>query len=135
MADLTIRVPNDHVDAVRAALLHAYGAVADAVHHEVARHVVGGDAAGALQGLRRELVDLEDALEQLGWTVGDATGPVELRAHPEVLSDALHGALRDAIEAFAGACEAYWRGPGDSARPALERLVARYELFEAVQRD
>ena len=134
MADLTIRVPSEHVDAVRDSLLRLYSGVAEALHRAAAGHAAGHDGAEAVRGHRMELADLEDALEQLGWSY-DATGPRDVAAHPEVLSDALHGAVIDAAERFASACTDLWRARDDgaAARAALQRLEAAFALFERVQ--
>jgi hypothetical protein len=126
MADLTIRVPADSVAAVRASLQHVRAGIADAI----ATARVTGEPLGG------HLVELRDADDALGQLVpapeGDA---VELTAHPELLSDVLHGALADAVEAFEHACAADWRGltPEPSPGEALQRLLALFTLFEDVQ--
>jgi hypothetical protein len=136
MADLTIRVPSEHLESVRDGLLHHYAGIADALHHAAGDHVDSHDHEETLRGHRRELADLEDALDQVGWRYEDvATGGVEITAHPEVLSDVLHHAVLDALDAFGEACSGYWRGrigPAQ-ARAALATLVDRFRLFGAVQ--
>jgi hypothetical protein len=128
MAELTIRIPRAHVAAVRTSLLHVRAGLADAI----ATADVGGEGMGGL------LVELRDAEHALGQLVGDAGAgeePVALAAHPELLSDALHGALADAIEAFERACAADWRGTAGEPAPgeALQRLLGLFTLFEDVQ--
>jgi hypothetical protein len=125
MAELTIRIPAAQVAAVRASLMHVREGIADAI--------AAAGAGGA--GVCGHLVELRDAEEALAQFAGGAEQPVALTAHPELLSDVLHGALADAIEAFERACAADWRGipaepaPGD----ALQRLLALFTLFEDAQ--
>jgi hypothetical protein len=135
MAHLTIRVPSQHADRVRDSLLHAYGALAEALHQD-STGLPDPAAAEAMHGHRVELLDLDEALEQIGWTPADAPPElVELAAHPEVLSDAVHGALAGAVEALAMACERYWRGlaDGDAAAAALEDVATLFALLREVQ--
>jgi hypothetical protein len=132
MADLTIRVPSDHVDAVRDGLLHIYSGVAEALHRAAGDHAATRAATEALRGYQVELRDLEDALEQVGWEYLPADAPVELTAHPELLSDVLHAALEEAGERFEGARERYWRGQAqvtevESALAAMRTLLSLLE--------
>jgi hypothetical protein len=136
MPDLTIHVPPAHAGAVRDGLLHRYAGVAEALHRAAGDHAGSHDHLDSLDGHRLELGDLEAALDQLGWEYAEPAEAVVLTAHPEVLSDATHAALDDAIEVLTAAAHAYWRGtlePGD-ARAALDLVVARFALFDRVQR-
>lgn len=128
MADLAMRIPSDQVIAVRASLLHLRAGIAEAIG---AANDLGREACGHLVELR----DAEEALVQLDpdrLAVGE---PVTLSAHPELLSDVLHGALADATEAFDRACDADWRGDAADPPPAeaLRRVIALFRLFEEVQ--
>lgn len=136
MAELTIRIPREHVGAVRDALLHHYASVSEAVHHVAGDLASTHDGLEMLVGHQRELVDLEDALNQLGWSYGEPDDAISLTAHPEVLSDATHAALDDAIEALEAAMGAYWHGDLSPAEAgtAIGVLLARFELFDKVQR-
>ena len=136
MADLTIRVPSEHLEAVRDGLLHHYAGIADALHHAAGNHVESHEHEETLRGHRRELADLEDVLDQVGWRYDDAgASAVDVIAHPELLSDVLHHAVLDAVDAFATACSGYWRGgvAPPEARAALATLAERFRLFDAVQ--
>lgn len=126
MADLTIRIPSAHVGAVRVSLLHVRAGIADAI---ATTRTAGAPFGGHLVELR----DAEEALGQL--EPQPAADPVALTAHPELLSDVLHGALADATQAFERACEADWRGAAADPAPgeALQRLLALFTLFEDVQ--
>jgi hypothetical protein len=135
MAHLTIPIPPEHVDAVRTSVLHAYTVTAEALHEAVNRRLETGEAVEAVAGLRVELSDLDDVLDQLGLAPGSAGAPLELTAHPEVLSDAVHGALDDGIERLRAACGRLWRGTGTAAdaRAALGAVQERLGLLVAVQ--
>jgi hypothetical protein len=135
MALLTIPIPPEHVDAVRTSVLHAYTVTAEALHEAVNRRLESGDAIDAVAGLRVELSDLDDVLDQLGLAPGAPGEALELTAHPEVLSDAVHGALDDGIERLRTACSRLWRGTGATAdaRAALAAVDERLSLLVAVQ--
>jgi hypothetical protein len=126
MADLTIRIPSAHAGAVRASLEHVRAGLAEALS-------VASAGELEMRGILVELRDAEAALAQLA--PGREEAAVSLSAHPELLSDVLHGALADAIEAFEAACEADWRGasPEPPAGVVLQRLLALFTLFEDVQ--
>ena len=126
MADLTIRIPSAHLAAVRSSLQHVRAGLADAI-------TMARAAGEPLDGYLVELRDADAALAQLA--EGECRESVALTAHPELLSDVLHGALADATEAFDHACEADWRGesPDPSPGEALQRLLALFTLFEDVQ--
>jgi hypothetical protein len=125
MADLTIRIPGAHVAAVRASLRHVHAGIADAV----------ATARAAGEPLDGHVVELRDADAALAQLAGARDADVDLTAHPELLSDVLHGALADATETFEHACEADWRGesPDPSPGAALQRLLGLFTLFEDVQ--
>jgi hypothetical protein len=137
MADLTIRVPSDHVDAVRDGLLHIYSGVAEALHRAAGDHAATRAAPEALRGYPVVLRDLADALDQIGWDYLPAHGSVELTAHPELVSDVLHAALEDAGERFDGVRERYWRGQAraDEADAALGAMRTLLDLLEAALGD
>jgi hypothetical protein len=117
MANLTIRVPGEHVDDVRDSLLDAYSAVAEALHLAAVRHLHDRAHADELLGHRTELLDIDDALLQIGVDHGPALELVEITAHPEVLADALVGAAQAVLERL---------------QPAVERLGRRGEGRDAV---
>jgi hypothetical protein len=93
MADLTIRVPPEHGELLAAEFLRRYATLAHKLHAAAARQASSGDALDDLLGTRVELLDLDDALDQLGWGAAPPGGALELTAHPEVLADALTGVL------------------------------------------
>jgi hypothetical protein len=137
MADLTIRVPSDHVDAVRDGLLHIYSGVAEALHRAAGEHAATRAANEALRGYQVELRDLEDALEQVGWDYLPTTEPMELTAHPELLSDVLHAALEEAGERFDTVRQRYWRGQvgAGEAELSLAAMATLLSLLEQVLGD
>jgi hypothetical protein len=122
MADLTIRVPGEHVDDVRDSLLHAYAAVAEALHHSALAHVESRAAPEDVFGHRTELLDLDDALDQVGIEYPPLSEPLEVTAHPEVLGDAVAGALTTVVERLDAAVQRYWHGETDHGE--CERQLA-----------
>jgi hypothetical protein len=122
MADLTIRVPGEHVDDVRDSLLHAYAAVAEALHHSALVHVETRAAPEDVLGHRTELLDLDDTLDQLGFEYPPLSEPLEVTGHPEVLGDAITGALTTVVERLDAAVQRYWSGEGE--RADCERQIA-----------
>jgi hypothetical protein len=131
MADLTIRVPSDHVDAVRDGLLHIYSGVAEALHRAAGEHAATRAAPDSVRGYQVELRDLEDAIDQVGWEYLPS-GAVELTTHPELLSDVLHAALEEAGERFDEVRERYWRGqaPVADVETALAAMRTLLGLLE-----
>ncbi len=129
MADLTIRIPPQHIDAVRDGLLHRLSAVADALHHAAGELAVRTHGEDDVRAHRVELADLEAALEQIGWDYESTDDAVELTAHPEVLSDALRQATTDALDAL-GRLVATTAGTDADAAAARELLTAAHERLE-----
>lgn len=89
MAHLTVRVPEQHADALRAALLGAHDRCTDQLAAAVARYRAGRRDIDAVEGALVEVRDLHDALEQLGWEPGAGTGDALLHVAPEALDEAI----------------------------------------------
>lgn len=132
MADMTIQIPSDRVDAVRRALLHTYAGIADALHYAAAAMASGSVPEDCTHGPRIELADAGDALEQMGWALVPASEPLELTAHPELLSDVFGQAVLDALDRFEEAMRDLSKGNEEPtiARRALEDLCVTFRLFE-----
>jgi hypothetical protein len=137
MADQTIRIPADQIEAARRSLMHVYSGIAEALHRAAAEMAVGTDEVDATHGHRIELADAADALDQLGWTSGPGEGPAELSAHPELLSDVLVQMVHEALESLEIAIDTSARGVGEMAlaRTSLTNLLVRFKLYERVQGD
>jgi hypothetical protein len=91
MALQTISIPAEHVGALRRVLLRAHADRAAALRAALDAYEESHQGLDDIHGALVELVDLDEAIGQLGWTSVEA-GPVELTAHPEVLADALQTA-------------------------------------------
>jgi hypothetical protein len=95
MAHVTISVPEEHVDDLRRHLLRAHARCAAALRRALDAYLRSHERFDAVEGAVVELADLDEALHQVGWSAGREPRAVVLRAHPEVLVDALR-ALVDA---------------------------------------
>jgi hypothetical protein len=135
MADMSVEVPGALVAPLRETVVLLYQATAEALHHALRAHGEGG-SLGEVDRHRARLADLEAMLEQLGWAPGPARGDLELNAPPEVLHDAVYGALIDAGERLAAACSSSWSGRPETEDVhalatqviALDRLLRRIEM-------
>jgi hypothetical protein len=119
MAQVGLEVPGALVPCVRETVLLQYRAAVEALHLAL------GEPGGAVEQARRErdrLARLDALLGQLGWPGERAPAAIVLSGPAELLRDALHGALIDAGERLAVACEGSWRG---EATPDGIRSIAR----------
>ncbi|HWM12515.1 MAG TPA: hypothetical protein VNO82_24350 [Solirubrobacteraceae bacterium] len=98
MAYLTIGVPERVVDELRRALVRAHGERAAGVRRALDAYLATHERLDDVEGALVELADLHEAIVQVGWEapVRDPQ-PAELRAHPEVLADAVTAAARARI--------------------------------------
>lgn len=95
MADLTISVSSNLVDDLRRALLLAHADRATAVRRALDAYLVSHERLDEVEGGLVELVDLHDALVQVGWEApGGGARPLLLSAHPEVVADGLAAAAQ-----------------------------------------
>jgi hypothetical protein len=136
MAVASVEVPAGLAAAVRESAVLLYQATVEALHFALRSPVGDGEARDEVRRHRARLAGLDALLTQLGWwteVAPDAmAGELELTAPREVLQDALHGALIDAGERLAVACDESWRDDAGSeeVRAAavevigLDRLLA-----------
>jgi hypothetical protein len=134
MAQVSVEVPAVLVGPVRETVLLLYQATAEALHFALRAHSEGRAELEEVLQHRERLGQLDELLGQLGWSDEPArSDPVEATAPYDVMHDALYGALIDAGERLATACERSWRGEaggeevGDAAGEviALDRLLRR----------
>lgn len=94
------------------------------------------DDSADVRGLTVELSHLEDALEQVGWDYEAADEPVELTAHPELITDVMAAAVTDAVETFEEVLDRCRRGQAHpvalqagwcSVSGCLDLFVAAYD--------
>jgi hypothetical protein len=136
MAVASVEVPAGLAAAVRESVVLLYQATVEALHFALRSPDGDGEAHDEVRRHRARLAGLDALLTQLGWwtePAPDATaGELVLTAPREVLQDALHGALIDAGERLAVACDESWRDDAGSeeVRAAavevigLDRLLA-----------
>jgi hypothetical protein len=85
------------------------------------------------------LAQLDALLDRLGWPPESAPEPVadcvELTAPREILHDALYGALIDAGERLAEACNRCWRGEvePESVRREAGEVIALDRLLQLIR--
>jgi hypothetical protein len=117
MAQVSVEVPAALVGAVRESVLLLYVATAEALHLGLRAHAEERASLAGVRLHRARLAALGGLLDALGWDEAEPAGTVALSGPADVLHDALYGALIDAGERLAIACERSWRG-----ELALERV-------------
>jgi hypothetical protein len=121
MAKVAVEVPAALVQPLRETVLLLYQAALEGLQLELR----ADDPSGAASE-RGRLRQLDDLLDQPGRPGSARPAARTLSAPPELLADALHGALIDAGERLAVACAASWRG---EAGPEVVRALA-HEVIE-----
>jgi hypothetical protein len=136
MAQVAVEVPAALVHPLRETALLLYRAAVEALHLALGAHDEPQAAPEEVVRQRERLRQLDAVLDQLGWpnAVG-AEGRV-LAGPAELLADVLHGALIDAGERLAVACEAGWRGEAseDSVRSAAREVIELDRLLRELER-
>ena len=135
MAEVAVQVPAQVVPTIRATAVLLYRATAEALQLSLGAYGERGEALAEARRHGARLRQLDGLLEQIGWPGDPVRGVVELTGARSVVHDALHGALIDAGERLAVACQAGWRGEGSEASVreaaaeviALDRLVRELE--------
>jgi len=104
MAQVTLQVPAAVVGPLRETVARLYEATAEALRFSLRKR---GDEGGfdEVHGYRARLGQLEALLDELGWPSEGQPRAVELRAPADLLRDAVYGALLDAGERLASACD------------------------------
>jgi hypothetical protein len=140
MAEASVEIPAELVARIRASVVLLYQAAVEGLLFALRAHA---ERDGPIEDLRRQrerLARLDALLVQVGWWAEpglDAGGAaVELIAPPEILHDALYGALIDAGERLALACGESWRADGglECVRAAAVEVIAIDRLLGQVRR-
>jgi hypothetical protein len=142
MERTSVVVPTELAARVRDSVVLLYEAAAESLHVALRAH---GERDGPFDDVRRQrerLACLDALLGQLGWWDGRAPegagGEVELNAPPEVLHDAVYGALIDAGEHLAvayGEGRGAERGLEEVRAAAAKELIALDRLLAEVRED
>ncbi len=132
MADLTVSVPGNLVDDLRRALLRAHADSGAAVRRALDAYLASRERLDDVEGGLVELVDLHDALVQVGWeSPAGRARPLALSAHPEVLADGLAAAARARVARLLMVSEseaAVVLGLAGGRRMTLADLQAEFDL-------
>jgi hypothetical protein len=136
MALASVEVPAALVAPLRETVVLLYEATAEALHLAVRE----GGPLDDVHRHRGRLRQLEALLERLGWSAEAAASEaladrVELSGPREVLRDAIYGALIDAGERLADACNGCWQGAvePDGVRRAAAEVIALDRLLARVR--
>ena len=130
MAQVGLEVPGALVPCVRETVVLQYRAAVEALHLAFAE-----PEPGEARRERERLARLDALLDQLGWPGGPVPAAVELSGPAELVRDALHGALIDAGERLAVACEGSWRGEAsaDSIRSVAREVIELDRLLRQLE--
>jgi hypothetical protein len=130
---IAVRVEPPEVEGMVKTLLAVYAAKAEALAGVAGAHLEGRERLEAIHDAQRDLAETGEALDTLGWALGERVEPGELAGPPSLVREVLYAALLDAAEAAGEACAAYEAATLDldGLREAVARLVARLELFGA----
>jgi hypothetical protein len=114
MSAITIRVPAQHIEAIRQSLAMRRGDV---------------EQSGSSQEL---LVEIDRLIEQIGGS--GASGPGELTGSRAVLWSAIYDAVCVEAERLAQDCNEYWTGAVDAVhtRDRITVLGDRFELLTSL---
>jgi hypothetical protein len=135
MALASVEVPAALVAPVRETVVLLFEATVEALHLALAR----GEPVDEVHRQRVRLAQLGALLDRLGWPPESAPEPVadyvELTAPREILHDAIYGALIDAGERLADACNRCWRGEvePESVRREAGEVIALDRLLQLIR--
>jgi hypothetical protein len=129
--DTSVAIETRLVACIAEALLTIYAVQADALHHATNGHLSRGTAFDELDHARRALWATEAALDGVGWTSGHCAEPAELTGPPELVHDALVGAVIAAADRLADTCRDYTAARAEltAVRDAYEHLTELHTLF------
>jgi hypothetical protein len=122
MAKVAVEVPAALVRPLLETVLLLYRAALEALQSALAAE---GESLEEVVRQRERVREIDALLDQLGWPGPPGDEPRRLTGPAGPIDDALHGALIDAGERLAVACEASWRGEAseDSVRSAAREVI------------
>lgn len=124
MANVALDVPAGLVAPLRESAMLLYQASAESLHHTLETEAGSESLPGEVHEHRERLTGLDAVLAQLGWP-GGAEAPKGLRVSgpPDLLQDIAYGALIDAGERLAAACQVGGASVASERIEALAREV------------
>jgi hypothetical protein len=122
MAQVAVEVPAALVPPLRETVVLLYRAALEALQGALGAH---DESVEEVVRQRERVRQIDALLDQLGWPAPLGDEPRLLTGPAGPIDDALHGALIDAGERLAVACEASWRGEAseDSVRAAAREVI------------
>ena len=132
---MALEVPSALVPCVRETVLLQYQAAAEALQLAFRARGEAGPSRAEVLRARERLGQLGGLLDQLGWPGEPVPPALEVAASVHLLRDALHGALIDAGERLAVACEGSWRGDAspDGVRASAGEVIALDGLLRSLE--
>jgi hypothetical protein len=136
-----VRVPAAQSAVVLEMLINTYAVKADALAAAAGAYDdTPRDPLVEIQDARRELAEVEDALDALGWPPGPLAPALDLTGPPGLVREVLYGALLAAAETVGERCREYEAARVDRAGLAaavddvavLHRLFAAFEATDAI---
>jgi hypothetical protein len=126
MAEVSLEVPGELVGPLRESVLLLYASSAEALHLALREHRAGRVGQEEVRRHRARLARLDALLDQLGGSACEPGRDVEVSASRELVHDAVYGALIEAGERLAAACDAGWRGerPFESVAALARSVIA-----------
>jgi hypothetical protein len=137
----TIRVPPAQAAAVLDALVTTYALKADELAAAAGAYPDSAHGPVTLiHDARRELAEVEDALDALGWPPGPLSTELDLAGPPGLVREVLFAALLSSAETVSERCLDYETARTDRTGLAaavddvvvLHRLFAAFEMSDAV---
>lgn len=134
MSRITVDVSAMQVLPVLDGLLTLYEVRADAVAGHARDCMADRAPATVLQREGASLSEIEDAIDQLGWTRVPRDEPAELTAEREIIATAVHAALMSSAEEIVEKCHAHDLPDGDLSplSEAFAQAIETHHLLYAV---
>jgi hypothetical protein len=131
----TVRIPAEQAAGVVDALLAMYARHAHAVAATARAYRTANGPLDALADARRELIETEDALDDVGWERGPRREEIELGGPTGAVREALYASLLAAAESAQAACRNYEHGriTRTELAVAIGQVAAVHDLFAALE--
>ena len=132
----SIRVPAAQAAAVLEALVTTYAVKADSLAAAAGAYPdAPRDPFVLIQDARRELAEVEDALDAVGWPPGPLGAELDLTGPAGLVREVLYAALLGAADAVGERCREYESARTDRAglAAAVDDVAVLHRLFAAFE--